>query len=82
MKIIGPAYEEALERLTARLSKAELTFENQDIWNFVKRHGEGRYPQYSVVDERSSDRKFHARIEAKLKAAGALKYRFADRKSR
>jgi len=40
------------------------------------------YPQYSVVDERSSDRKFHARIEAKLKAAGALKYRFADRKSR
>ncbi len=82
MKIIGPAYEEALNRIVERLAKAELTVENQILWSFLEQHREGGGPQYGMVDDRARDARFHARLEAKLKAADALKYRFADLKKR
>jgi Domain of unknown function (DUF4365) len=79
MKIIGPAYENALEIVTSRLSAAELSVENQDTWNFIKRRTAPRYPYCTMTDERSSDAKFHAQLEAKLKAVDGLKYRLRDR---
>jgi hypothetical protein len=82
MKIIGPAYEEALNRTVARLADAELTVENQILWSFIEQAKQGGGPQYGMSDERARDARFHARIEAKLKAAGALKYQFSDRKKR
>jgi Domain of unknown function (DUF4365) len=77
MKIISPAYEEAFNRVVAR-TEAELTVENQIIWSFIEQHKQGGGPHYSMLDDRARDARFHARLEAKLKAAGALKYRFAD----
>lgn len=81
MKIIGPAYEAALEIVSSRLSAAELTVENQDTWNFIKRRTTPRYPYHAITDQRSSDAQFHARLEAKLKAVGGLKYRLKDRET-
>lgn len=82
MKIVGPAYEEALNRIQARLAHAELSVENQVLWSFLERRKDGGGPQYGMSDERATDPRFHARLEAKLKTADALKYRFADRKKR
>jgi hypothetical protein len=82
MKIIGPAYQEALDRIVTRLEKVELTVENQALWSFIEQTKQGGGPQYTMVDERALDGRFHAPLEAKLKAAGALKYRFADRQKR
>jgi hypothetical protein len=82
MKIIGPAYQEALNRIVARLDEAELTVENQGLWSFIEQLKQGGGPQFVMSDERAQDARFHARLEAKLKAADALKYRFANRKKR
>jgi hypothetical protein len=81
MKIIGPAYQEALNRIVARLEKVELTVENQDLYSFVEQRKKGGGPRYSIADERARDGRFHARLEAKLEAVGALKYRFANRQT-
>lgn len=79
MKIIGPAYEEALTVVTKRLLTAELTVENQDTWNFIKRRTGPNNPYRAVTDERKSDSNFHAQLEAKLKAVGGTKYRHKTR---
>jgi hypothetical protein len=42
MKIIGPAYQEALDRIVARVEKVELTVENQALWSFIEQAG--RWP--------------------------------------
>jgi hypothetical protein len=81
MHVIRPAYGEALARITARLRNVELTVENQDLWNFIERQKTGRSVLHTMIDSRSSDPRFHARIEAKLKALKALKYPFGPRKS-
>lgn len=80
MKIMMPAYEKALDRLVARVRNAELTVENQDLWNFVRRRTTGSLVQGSMRDERSADSNFHAELERKLDALGALKYKLANRK--
>jgi hypothetical protein len=43
MKIIGPAYQEALDRIVARLQKVQLTVENQD----AEIDGRGRFMGFS-----------------------------------
>jgi len=79
MKVVGPVYQEALDRIVARIENAELTVENQDLWNFVNRLKGSRVRQ-TFRDARSSDPAFHKRIERRLDEVGGLKYKFGDRK--
>lgn len=81
MKLIGQAYQEALSKVVERVKSTELTVENQDLWNFAGRITTARHIQQVMVDHRESDPEFHAAIEAKLKAIGALKFSFQARKS-
>ncbi len=80
MKIITAAYEQALAKLTTRLTAATITVESQYLWNFVDRLNNKDHVQRTVIDGRASDVRFHNALEAKLQAAGALKYTFSARK--
>jgi hypothetical protein len=80
MKVVGPAYKKALDRIIARVENAQLTVENQDLWNFVDRRKSGRaHVSHTMSDERSDSASFHKRIERKLEAVGGLKFKFKDR---
>src|SRR5262249_20338431 len=61
--------------VVARIENAELTVENQDLWNFVNRLKGSRVRQ-TFRDARSSDPAFHKRIERRLEKVGGLKYKF------
>ena len=76
MHVIRPAYEEALAHITARLANVTITVENQDLWNYIERQKTCRSVLHTIIDGRSSDPRFHAKIEAKLSAVTALKFRF------
>lgn len=80
MKVIGPAYEQALATMTARLSKVELTVENQEVWNFIDKRTSARHVPHTMLDTRASDPEFHRRLENMLQQVGALKYRFSPNK--
>jgi hypothetical protein len=81
MKLIGPAYEEALNKITSRLASAELTPEGQALWNFIGKQQDPHHVPTMIVDDRADDPEFHRALEKKLRAVGALKYEF-ERKRR
>lgn len=81
MHLIRPAYTEALNLIAKRLAKAELTVENQDLWNFIERRKTGLVCQHVMLDDRSSDPRFHRKIEEKLKEVGGLKFLFTAPKT-
>lgn len=74
MHLIGPAYDEAMERIVERLQGLQLDVENQELWNFVEQRRTGRQGRHLMIDSRSTRESFHRDIEAKLRAVGALKY--------
>lgn len=74
MHLIGPAYDEALDRIIERLRGLELNVENQELWNFVEQRRTGQNGRHLMVDSRSDSPRFHRDIESKLRAAKALKY--------
>lgn len=82
MHLIGPAYDEALDRIIERLRGLELNVENQELWNFVEQRTTGQNGRHLMVDSRSASRRFHRDIEAKLRAAKALKYEWQPQKDR
>lgn len=82
MHLIVPAYNEALDRIMARLGGLELNVDNQELWNFVEQRTTGRNGRHFMVDDRSISPKFHHSIEAKLRAAKALKYEWQQQEGR
>jgi hypothetical protein len=80
MKIIKVAYEERFGQ-TYRESDGSQAYcrEPQYLWNFVDRLNNKDHVQRTVIDGRASDLRFHNTLEAKLRAAGALKYQFSAR---
>lgn len=82
MHVIGPAYDEALDRIVKRLRGLELNVENQELWNFVEERTAGRSVRHLMIDSRSASPRFQRDIEEKLKAVGALKYKWQPPKDR
>jgi hypothetical protein len=78
MKFVTPYYEEAIARLSERLSHVEYTAENYQIKNLIKKL-QGGFANVYITDERSQDKRFQREFEAKLRKAGAVEYSYFDK---
>jgi hypothetical protein len=79
MHVVGPAYEEALERVVRRLAEMKLTAANQALFNFLRERG-GRFEHMIVADQRAWSEDFHRDIEAKTAAVGYNRYQWSKLK--
>jgi len=78
MKFLTPYYEEAIARLSERLSHVEYTAENCEIKNFIEKL-HGRFTTLYITDGRSKDKRFQREFEAKLRRAGAVVFPYFDK---